>query len=96
MTLIRRLPRGVAWATLLCLLAPVQGSAEPPAVPVHLDQGAIDSGRFGLPELMEHGRHVFVARFNAMDGQGRPASTGTGAPRAPDEPAFVRTSAPDV
>src|SRR5262249_31843476 len=35
--------------------------------------------------------------FNVCDGQGRPAATGAGTPtkRVPDQPAFIRTSAPD-
>lgn len=48
-----------------------------------------------LNDLLRHGRDVFTARFNILDGQGRPGSTGTGAPRVPDQPAFIRTSAPE-
>src|SRR5262249_20586686 len=35
--------------------------------------------------------------FNVCDGQGRPAATGAATPtkRVPDQPAFIRTSAPD-
>ena len=38
---------------------------------------------------------LFEAVFNKLDGQGRPGSTGTGAQRTPDQPAFIRTSSPD-
>ncbi len=68
---------------------------ERPAVDRHLDQAEIDSGRIGLRPLIRQGRLLFDAVFNALDGQGRPASTGAGAPRAPGQPAFIRTSAPD-
>lgn len=68
---------------------------ERPAVERHLSQAEIDSGSVGIRELMDHGDTVFSARFNALDGQGRPASTGTGAPRVPDEPHMIRTSSPD-
>jgi hypothetical protein len=68
---------------------------ERPAVETHLDQAEIDAGNVTLDELIDHGELLFTARFNALDGQGRPASTGTGAPRVPDEPAFIRTSGPD-
>src|SRR3989441_8149100 len=68
---------------------------ERPAVERHLDQADIDSGRITLSTLIQDGRMLFEAVFNKLDGQGRPASTGTGAPRTPDQPAFIRTSSPD-
>lgn len=69
---------------------------ERPAVEYHLSQYDIDAGRISLRELMEHGEMVFRARFNVLDGQGRPASTGTGEPREPDEPLMIRTSGPEA
>jgi len=74
---------------------PLDMPGERPTVAQHLDQSDIDLGRLGLAELFEHGEEIFAAVFNRLDGQGRPASTGTGAPRTPDQPAFIRTSAPD-
>ncbi len=68
---------------------------ERPAVETHLEQSQIESGAVRLNEVIAHGQLIFDARFNALDGQGRPASTGTGAPRIPDQPAFVRTSSPE-
>jgi len=68
---------------------------EQPAVREHLDQAAVDAGDVSFDELFRKGQLLFDARFNRLDGQGRPASTGGGAPREPDEPAFSRTSAPD-
>jgi len=68
---------------------------ERPAAERHLDQDDIDAGAVRLHELIAHGKALFDARFNRLDGQGRSGSTGTGAPRPPDQPAFIRTSAPD-
>jgi hypothetical protein len=69
---------------------------ERPAVERHVDQAQVESGTLRLRQLIELGRALFDARFNRLDGQGRPASTGTGAPRTPDQPAFVRTSSPEA
>lgn len=68
---------------------------ERPAVEVHMRQERIDRGDVSLQDLIGHGALLFRAAFNALDGQGRPGSTGAGAPRVPDEPAFIRTSAPE-
>ncbi len=69
---------------------------ERPALEQHMDQEQIEYGKIQLRKLIDHGQRLFDARFNVLDGQGRPASTGTGAPRSPHQPAFVRTSAPDA
>ncbi len=71
------------------------GVGERPAIATHVDQGEIDAGRLTLNALRERGRQLFEARFNRLDGQGRPGSTGAGAPRGLGQPAFIRTSAPD-
>jgi cytochrome c peroxidase len=78
------------------LTVPVSAQiGERPAITEHVDQSAIDSSDLTLDELSELGQRLFDARFNRLDGQGRPATTGGGAPREPDEPAFIRTSGPD-
>jgi cytochrome c peroxidase len=69
---------------------------EQPVIREHLEQQAIERGELTLAALIEHGRAMFEAPFNRLDGQGRPGSTGAGAPREPDEPAFIRTSGPDA
>ncbi|MDX9911595.1 MAG: di-heme oxidoredictase family protein [Phycisphaerales bacterium] len=69
---------------------------ETPAVQVHLDQRLIELGLVPLRTLFDHGELVFDARFNILDGQGRPATTGGGAPRVPDQPHMIRTSGPDA
>lgn len=68
---------------------------ERPTIEQHVDQTDIDSGVLSFDEIFDFGDELFEARFNALDGQGRPGTTGTGEPREPDEPAFIRTSAPD-
>lgn len=69
---------------------------ERPAIETHLDQADINSGELDLNDLLKYGRILFDARFNELDGQGRPGSTGTGEPRTPDQPAFIRTSSPEA
>ncbi|MEE4175787.1 MAG: di-heme oxidoredictase family protein [Xanthomonadales bacterium] len=68
---------------------------ERPAVERHIEQAEIDRGALTLADLFDAGQALFDARFNVLDGQGRPLSTGTGAPRAAGQPAFIRTSGPD-
>ena len=72
------------------------GLPDEPALPGHVEQDEIVGGRLGFREIFEAGSTLFSAIFNICDGQGRPATTGTGAPRAPVQPAFSRTSAPDA
>ncbi len=81
-------------AVLASLVAVVVG--ERPAVDVHFDQAAIEAGKVGVPALLEHGERIFSARFNSLDGQGRPETTGHGVPRSPTQPPFIRTSGPDA
>ena len=69
---------------------------ERPAIERHLNQAEIESEEFEFATLIRLGQELFDARFNTLDGQGRPGSTGTGAPRTPDQSAFVRTSSPDA
>ncbi len=68
---------------------------DPPVVEFHMDQQDIEDGQYSLKEIIKQGNLLFDARFNKADGQGRPASTGTGAPRIADQPEFIRTSAPE-
>jgi cytochrome c peroxidase len=82
------------WLALAALLTATAG--ERPAVAVHLDQAAIEAGRVSVAEVLAHGQLLFDARFNALDGQGRPGTTGHGVPRSPTQPPFIRTSGPDA
>ena len=96
--------RKVLLLVLLC--APLGARAHEPHVcgpdlpdaPVlegHLEHADIVAGSVEFPELFEAGEALFVAQFNVCDGQGRPATTGTGEKRLPDEPAFTRISSPE-
>jgi hypothetical protein len=66
-----------------------------PAIAGHVEQGDIDSKIYSFREVFRHGRQLFIANWNRCDGQGRPATTGTGDARVADEPDFIRTSGPD-
>ena len=71
---------------------------EEPAVKRHIRQADIEAGKFTIEELIAHGRDIFTASFNSLDGAGRPEQTGKGGPRKrrvmPDN--FNRVSAPDA
>ncbi len=95
------------WWVAACLVAAFLGPAraapgsavrigERPAIEAHVDQTAIESGKVGLKELFRLGQVLFDARFNRLDGAGRPATTGAGLPRTPNQPAFTRLSGPDA
>src|SRR5262245_26294760 len=65
----------------------------------HLSQADIESGKIGFDDLLEIGEEIFAARWTMHEGQGRPASTGAGAPtwRNPlHNIPFTRTSGPDA
>lgn len=72
------------------------GFPDAPVIAKHLRQADVAARQYSLAQLTAAGADLFNAQFNMCDGQGRPASTGTGAAREPGEhPAFIRTSAPD-
>src|SRR5262249_18356512 len=68
---------------------------ERPAIEAHVDQAQIEAGRISFKELFHRGQLLFDARFNNLDGQGRPAMTGDGRPRGANHPAFIRPPGPD-
>jgi hypothetical protein len=71
---------------------------ERPALERHLDQADLVSGKVSFDEMFNLGEQLFVAKFNKLDGQGRPGATGNGVPTRRDigsAPDFVRTSAPE-
>ena len=72
------------------------GIPDTPMLPGHVDQKAVSSGEITFDEIFATGKLLFDGVFNLCDGQGRPATTGGGAKREPDEPAFSRISAPDA
>jgi len=72
---------------------------ERPALERHLDQVEIESGRIPFDELLEVGERIFAARWTTLDGQGRPAATGSGVPTKRDPnnaQRFTRVSGPDA
>src|SRR5262245_32964474 len=52
-----------------------QQIGETPGVPHHMDQNDIENGQVSFDQIVEHGRTLFTAFFNRIDGQGRPAAT---------------------
>ncbi len=71
---------------------------ERPALQEHVNQADIENGAIKLKELLEIGESIFAARWTKLDGQGRPAATGNGAPTNRDpshDPGFLRTSGTD-
>src|SRR5260370_12521136 len=76
--------------------SPVIG--EWPALEAHVNQADIENGAFRFSQLLEIGESIFAARWNKLDGQGRPAATGSGMPTKRDrshDPGFLRTSGTD-
>lgn len=70
---------------------------EGPAFADHIEQSQIVSGELSFERVLVIGQKLFDVDFNTCDGRGRPASTGGGDKRVPvDQPAFLRTSAPDA
>ena len=69
-----------------------------PAITRHITQDDINAGKYDIEELIEHGRMLFEASFNTLDGAGRPELTGDGtARRARMMPQnFNRISGPDA
>ncbi len=73
------------------------GIIDIPALPGHVDQSDIVNENLDFAEIMDTGQILFEANFNHCDGQGRPASTGTGNFRnSTNQPEFIRTSGPDA
>jgi hypothetical protein len=73
------------------------GFNDTPAMAAHFGQATI----LGMPlnQVFALGQQTFVTNFNACDGAGRPATTGTGAARTADPvlgPRFTRVSAPET
>jgi hypothetical protein len=72
---------------------------ERPAIEQHVNQADIQSSAISFNDLIKKGESIFAARVNKLDGQGRPAATGNGAPTKRDpshNPGFIRTSGTDA
>lgn len=70
---------------------------ERPGIEHHVDQADLVSGAVDFDQMFNFGQQLFVAKFNKLDGLGRPEATGANLPthRQPGQPDFVRTSSPD-
>lgn len=66
-----------------------------PAAPAHIEHASIVAGDLAFEDVFSLGKMWFEAALNTCDGQGRPATTGTGEKRIADEPRFLRTSGAD-
>jgi hypothetical protein len=77
----------------------VSRTGERPVLEDHVNQADLEDGTISFKELLEIGEVIFAARWNKLDGQGRPAATGAGAPTRRDrlhDVGFIRTSGPDA
>lgn len=90
----------VGWANTMQAQDPPRcpdGFPESPIITQHLEQDQIVNGELSFEAIFDAGETLFTAKFNICDGQGRPATTGTGNARSPhSQPQFVRTSGPDA
>ena len=75
-----------------------QWIGDAPAIQIHFSQSGIEHGKYTLEELIEHGRVLFTASFNSLDGAGRPNRTGDAEFRQPRDgiDSFNRISGPDA
>jgi Predicted thiol oxidoreductase len=71
---------------------------EKPTLEEHVSESDIENRAIKFKMLLEIGEVIFAARWTKLDGQGRPAATGNGAPTRRDpshDPGFIRTSGTD-
>lgn len=71
---------------------------DPPAIDVFPNHQSIVTGQKTLTDFIADGRRLFEARFNILDGAGRPAATGDSKPtiRSPVSQLFQRIAGPDA
>jgi hypothetical protein len=78
---------------------PASRVGERPILVDHVNQADLENGTIRFERLLEIGEVIFAARWNKLDGQGRPAATGAGTPTRRDlvrDVGFIRTSGPDA
>src|SRR5256885_8815195 len=66
---------------------------ERPTLEEHTSQADIENGLIKFKKLLDLGELIFAARWTKIDGQGRPAATGNGAPTKRDpshDPGFIQ------
>jgi hypothetical protein len=71
---------------------------DPPAIDVFPDHLAAAEGRQSLADFVQAGKRLFVAKFNRLDGAGRPMATGDSKPtiRSKRDQGFQRLAGPDA
>ena len=72
---------------------------DPPAIKVYPDHNEVAMNPDLLPQLVDQGRQLFEAKFNELDGAGRPGATGDSKPTprsTANNVEFIRTSGPDA
>ena len=72
---------------------------DPPAVRVFPDHDEVASKPALLPEFVRQGKELFEAKFNELDGAGRPGATGDSkpTPRSPEhDVGLTRSAGPDA
>jgi hypothetical protein len=78
---------------------PASRIGERPVLEAHINQADLENGTIRFERLLEIGEVIFAARWNKLDGQGRPTATGAGTPTRRDlvrDVGFIRTSGPDA
>lgn len=79
--------------------SPPRVIGERPALEQHVKQSDIENRTIDFKRLLDIGETIFAARWTKLDGQGRPAATGSGVPTKRDashNPGFLRTSGTDA
>jgi cytochrome c peroxidase len=87
------------WSEFATAQRPSPIIGERPALEEHINQADIENGAIEFKRLLDIGESIFAARWTKLDGQGRPAATGNGAPSKRDpshNPGFLRTSGTDA
>src|SRR5262249_28391926 len=86
---------GLTAASGLRAAAPI---GDGPVIREHVDEKAVEAGRYSFDVLYRKGLELFTAKFNSFDGAGRPLSNGGNGSRtrrdAPDN--FNRVSGPEA
>jgi len=96
---MRRGHRSVVILVLAMIVLAGYRSARTRALPGHVDQKDIEAGVWSVEQLLEAGRILFMARFTAEDGAGRPGATGNASPTqrpVGSAPGFTRSAGPDA
>lgn len=83
--------------SILVLTCALHGQriGETPAITTHMNEAEIETGQVPFEQIVEHGRQLFTAVFNKLDGQGRPGTTADAEPRAP-KPGMLRINGPEA